>query len=239
MSAGRPWTVATYNIRRGVGMDGVADPERILRVLSDLNADAFALQEVDSGDGGDRGMLQDLARELGKVAVAGVTLRRPGTHYGNGVLLSRRPDRVARHDLSLPGREPRGALEVAIGGDGGETTLVCTHLGLGRRERVHQISTLLRRIRALRSSNIVVAGDMNEWLRFGGIGDTLRKAFGPSPAPKTFPSRWPLFALDRIWAIPPASLTEVRAVSNPLTRAASDHLPLVATVEPSGASPSS
>ena len=38
--------VVTYNIHRAIGMDRRKRPERIARVLSDINADVIALQEV-------------------------------------------------------------------------------------------------------------------------------------------------------------------------------------------------
>ena len=39
--------VATYNIRKAVGLDQRRNPERILAVLKEIDADIIALQEVD------------------------------------------------------------------------------------------------------------------------------------------------------------------------------------------------
>jgi len=39
--------VATYNIRKAIGLDQRRNPERILAVLKEIDADIIALQEVD------------------------------------------------------------------------------------------------------------------------------------------------------------------------------------------------
>ena len=53
---------------------------------------------------------------------------------------------------------------------------------------------------------------------------------GGGPAPRTFPTWFPLFALDRIWAKPKEVLDDVYVHSSPLARIASDHLPVAATL---------
>ena len=50
------WRVASYNIHRAIGRDGVYEPGRILRVLSEMNADVVALQEVD--------LMESIGRQL-------------------------------------------------------------------------------------------------------------------------------------------------------------------------------
>jgi hypothetical protein len=59
----------------------------------------------------------------------------------------------------------------------------------------------------------------------------LHAHFGETPAPATFPSGWPLFALDRLWVNPLHCLRELAVHRSPLSRVASDHLPLAATLE--------
>jgi endonuclease/exonuclease/phosphatase family metal-dependent hydrolase len=58
----------------------------------------------------------------------------------------------------------------------------------------------------------------------------LESHFEAVPAPTTFPSRYPVFALDRIWISPRHRLVEVEVYSAPLARLASDHLPLIARI---------
>jgi endonuclease/exonuclease/phosphatase family metal-dependent hydrolase len=73
-------------------------------------------------------------------------------------------------------------------------------------------------------------GDLNEWFPPGRPARWLHRHFGWGPAPPTFPSTFPLFALDRILVRPPAALVELRVLRSPQARIASDHLPLRATI---------
>jgi hypothetical protein len=47
---------------------------------------------------------------------------------------------------------------------------------------------------------------------------------------RSFPSRWPLLALDRVWVRPRPSLLALKAHRSPLAAKASDHLPVKAIV---------
>ena len=79
----------------------------------------------------------------GFAAVAGWTCRRGGCDYGN-VVLSRFPI-VAAHrlDLTVRGREPRGALDVVASTPHGALRVIGTHLGLWPGERRAQVRKLL------------------------------------------------------------------------------------------------
>ena len=43
----RPLKVASYNIHKGIGLDRRRNPERVLEVLREIDADVIALQEAD------------------------------------------------------------------------------------------------------------------------------------------------------------------------------------------------
>jgi endonuclease/exonuclease/phosphatase family metal-dependent hydrolase len=73
---------------------------------------------------------------------------------------------------------------------------------------------------------IIVLGDLNEWVLRSRPLRWFYTRFGTPPAPRTFPSWLPLFALDRIWVLPREVLIEVHAHAKPLARIASDHLPV-------------
>ena len=49
---------ASYNIHKAVGLDGRRDPERILTVLKEVDADVIALQEADRRFGRREGKLR-------------------------------------------------------------------------------------------------------------------------------------------------------------------------------------
>ena len=91
--------IATYNVHRAIGGDGRSDPDRILKVRREIDADVYALQEVEAHDDG-ADMLAWLGKQLSFQSVPGTTLVRKDGHFGNG-LLSRCPVRRKRiTDLS-------------------------------------------------------------------------------------------------------------------------------------------
>jgi endonuclease/exonuclease/phosphatase family metal-dependent hydrolase len=224
-------TLATYNIHACVGMDGRFAPERIVRVLQELDADIVALQEVEHHliDGCD--MLDYLAGETGLIAIAGHTLLRHSRHYGNALLTRVPLATVNRIDLSLPGREPRGAIEAILAWQGKRLQVVATHLGLMPWERRQQIRLLLPLFAAPSVDVSVLMGDLNEWFLWGRIVQWLHAHFQPPPHVATFPACLPMIALDRLWVAPRAALTTMETHRSPLARVASDHLPLRAVLD--------
>jgi endonuclease/exonuclease/phosphatase family metal-dependent hydrolase len=245
LETGPSLVVATYNVHACVGTDRRYDPPRVAAVLRELGADIISLQEV----GGQRrpGQLPDqaafLAEETGLKIVAGPDRNYRRSRFGNAIL-TRFPVIAARYiDLSVPGCEPRGALDVDldIGArrDGQVLRVVATHFGLRGGERRAQTLRLLDALAATRpmadgsagpaastDGAILMMGDLNEWRgRRGGIR-VLDRELGHAPAPRTFPSWCPILPLDRIYAGPPALVRDVVVHRSPLARLASDHLPL-------------
>ena len=203
------------------------DMERVASVIASEDPDIVALQEVPLGGAATRDALADFSAASGMRAVAGPTLDTPRRRYGNAVL-SRLPVKAARTlDLSFHQREPRGALDADI--ECGATLLrvVATHLGLSATERSMQVRSLLA---AFDSSElpVILLGDINEWFVRGRALRALVTHFRRAPAPRTFPTICPLFALDRIWVHPGEWLTGVRVHRTATARKASDHYPLVA-----------
>ena len=223
-------TLATYNIHACIGADSRFLPERTVQVLQELDADVVALQEVEHHIIDDRDLLDYLAGNAGLTAIAGPTLLRETRHYGNA-LLTRMPILKANQiDLSLPRREPRGAIEVVLDWHGQHIQVVATHLGLRPGERRRQVHRLLELFEACPADISVLLGDLNEWLLWGRPLRWLRRHFAPAPHPRTYPALFPLFALDRIWVHPRAALTTIGIHDSPATRIASDHLPLKAAL---------
>lgn len=225
-----PWplTVATYNIHAVVGTDGRYAPERIAGVLNEISADVIALQEVPLGGAGPN-VLDLLQQATGFHAVEGPAEDTPKRRYGNAVL-SRYPVVATRTiDLSFGSREPRGALDADLNCHGHPLRIIATHLGLRPAERRHQIRLLLQAFDTDRMP-VILTGDLNEWFVWGRPLRWLTSHFEPVPAPPTFPSRLPLFALDRLWISPRHRLVQVRVHATQLARVASDHLPLIAHI---------
>jgi endonuclease/exonuclease/phosphatase family metal-dependent hydrolase len=227
------FTIASYNIHQCVGRDGRCDPGRIARVIDELAPDVIGLQEVGTRPGSQRDSYQMayLAECLGLHAVAGPTMKLHDCDYGN-VLLTRWPVHAVRHiELSFLRHEPRRAIDADIDLAGHSTRVVSTHLGLRAAERRFQVRRLLEAIAARQDPLLVVLGDINEWLPNGRPLRWLNAALGRSAVLRTFPSSYPIAALDRIWAQPAQALTEIHVHDSPLCRLASDHLPVSATLK--------
>jgi endonuclease/exonuclease/phosphatase family metal-dependent hydrolase len=221
-------TLATWNIHGCVGTDRRWDVGRTAAVIDEIDPHVIALQEVDNRKVGARELLDHLAGRAGFDAVAGPTLIRRGNAYGNALLTRLPLLGVDRIDLSLPRREPRGAIDAELDGLGRPIRIVATHLGLRAAERRLQMRRLLSRFESRQDELSVLAGDLNEWLLQGRPLRWLRRQFPPTPNLPTYPARFPLFALDRIWVRPARCLESLAVHDTPLARVASDHLPLKA-----------
>jgi endonuclease/exonuclease/phosphatase family metal-dependent hydrolase len=225
--------VASWNLHKCVGTDGVFDPVRSIAVITELNADLVALQEADKRFGRRTGLL-DLAlleREAGLVPLRISEL--PDGHGWHGNALLVRPGTEARiRRLRLPGAEPRGAVVAELGLASGPLRVVAAHLGLLLHSRNRQAAAILAALAEGEPMPTLLLGDLNEW-RPGTRSSlrTLEPFFGPTPpAPPSFPARMPVLALDRILGWPQGLVTDVAAHDSPRARVASDHLPLTARV---------
>lgn len=230
---GRLLFAASYNVHGCVGLDGRQDPERVAHVIRELEADIVGLQEVDSrsGPAGQARRLERLTAASGFHSIQGPTILRRDGDYGNVLLTGRRAREIRRLDLSLPGREPRGAIDVDLEIGGVLLRVIVTHLGLQPRERRFQVRRLLDVLTLETGVLTVVMGDINEWLPGSRSLRWLHRRLGRPPARRTFPSFLPLLALDRIWVWPMKALAAIHVHVTPAARIASDHLPLKAAID--------
>lgn len=224
-------TAVTYNIRGWMGMDRRRDPDRIVKILQRLHADVIALQEATITENGETWpSLKQLARATGMQVIPGPTLFRKDSDFGN-VLLVAHPVGGARNvNLGITGREPRGAIVANLSIDERSVEVIGTHLGLTRIERRKQIDILIKEIDLSPGNVVVLLGDLNEWNPMSKNLGKLKRHFGNPRALPTYPSFFPLFALDRVMARPNQALTDTKTVWNGVTRIASDHLPVRATI---------
>ena len=223
--------LVSWNLHRCIGADGVQSVERCADVLQEINADLIVLQEVESRTGHEFDALNHLALATQCTAIAGNTMKLGDNDYSNAVLTKFAYQSVKSHDLSFKNREPRKAMDISFELAGSRLQLIATHLGLRPAERREQVKRLLTSFDYNQHDIILLAGDLNEWWLWGRPLRALHRIFPNSPFRRTWPTRFPLLSLDRIWISPRPALKKLTTHRSKLAKQASDHLPLVAELE--------
>ncbi|MDJ0522878.1 MAG: endonuclease/exonuclease/phosphatase family protein [Planctomycetota bacterium] len=235
--------IATWNIHKGIGTDRRYRLDRIIAVLHDLDADVVCLQEVDRGvpRSSYEDQSQRLAHELGyPYSALGLNVRVKNGMYGN-LTLSRHPlGDVHNVDLTIPPKKRRSGLVTRIKTGPAEGWLLANvHLGLMHLERRIQVRRLLAHLfeGSAPQQPLVIAGDWNEWTTrlvhgvMKEFGFHLARTDHRPTGERTWPSRRPIVALDKILYRDPIRCHHVACVLDEVTRVASDHLPLMVELE--------
>lgn len=226
--------VVTYNIHRSRGLDRRTRPLRIAEVLTKIEADVIALQEVIGAGPSGGGHAEQIGAALGMGWVMAPT-RHLRSHLFGNVVMSHLPIRhQSQHDLTWKTCPPRCCQRVDLQIEGHALHLYNVHLGTAVLERRYQASRLssLVRDRRIRGPKIVL-GDFNEWTKGRAttmLNESLKSIdlFAHVRRRRTYPGILPLVHLDHIYY---EGEMEVRRVELTRTRQAliaSDHLPLVA-----------
>ncbi len=209
--------IATYNIHKGFSLLNRRVVLPALREqLRGLNADVIFLQEVQGAHDShalrhanypDGAQHEFLADDVWAHHAYGMNAVYQAGHHGNAIL-SRYPIvKIHNENISAHRFESRGLLhcELEIG-----TTRVhslCAHFGLFARGRAAQTRALIDYVKREipHDAPLLIAGDFNDWRNQMSatlaheldVQDVFHAQHG-KPA-KSFPARFPLFRLDRIY----------------------------------------
>jgi endonuclease/exonuclease/phosphatase family metal-dependent hydrolase len=212
--------------------------EALREALRTVQTDLVLLQEVQGvrNDGLRGPQAEYLADSLWRDHAYGRNAVVQGAEHGNAVL-SRWPIlRVLNHDVSQPGAEPRGLLHCALDLNGISLHVFCVHLGLTEAHRHRQLASLCEIIdrHVPADAPLLVGGDFNDWrsradelLRPAGLQEVHRHAHGTHA--RSFPARFPLLRLDRIYVRQVAAHRPLALPRQPWARL-SDHAPLAAQI---------
>ena len=233
--------VVTYNVHRCKGLDGRVRPDRVAKVLKEIDADIVALQEVVCIPGGEPegDQAHYIAREIGADFLFGENRKLWGGAYGN-VVLSKLPMRtVKNHDLSVRGRERRGCLHIDVDLAGRVLHVFNVHLGtafLERRKQGRQLAGLDILLNNELKGPRLLLGDFNEWAP--GLTTKLLRAHMQSVDIKkhlrrrrTYPGVLPMFHLDHIYHDESMEVVGLTLHRTRTALVASDHLPLIAELK--------
>jgi endonuclease/exonuclease/phosphatase family metal-dependent hydrolase len=223
----------TYNVHEAVGTGRQQSYQRISEVIKEINPDIINLQEVDSELNEKKNQQSFLFETINETfeyyGIKGITMIRSRSAYGNAIFLKNKPLEIRRHDISFDNREPRGILDCMIQLNDSTLRVINTHFGLKKKERSSQIQ-ILKQLVVQKNENhpILLSGDFNEWNSHSNNLKALREVMNMVPSEFTFPAKFPLFALDRIFYKGKIELLNSKRHKSPLSLSASDHLPIVA-----------
>jgi len=252
MSTDGSLKVLSYNIHKGMGVGNRAFTlPRIREALKELQPDIVFLQEVLGQHDKHAARFKewptlaqhDFLAEAGwPHAAYGKNAVYSYGHHGNAILSKFPIVEYENIDVSTNAFESRGILHVVVEIPGMAMPLhcMCVHLNMLRRGRDLQLKHLCRRVIGNVSDQepLIVAGDFNDWqesaskVLFDDIG--LHEAFlglKGAHAP-TYPSRYPVLRLDRVYARGVRTLGG-EVLNGPPWSELSDHAPLLVYMEPS------
>ncbi len=225
-------TFASYNIHKAVGTDRVRDPDRVIRVLHEMDADVMALQECDRRFGRRASVLPRFLLDEQRWQVAPLKMRPQSLGWhGNAILVRRGIEILDAEPVHLPALEPRGAVSALLQHNGRKFRVVGMHLDLSGLRRRDQIKAVLRHVNEGEKCPTVLLGDFNHWGQANGAMLEFNGDWHTLPTGPSFPSRRPIARLDRIVASPDWHIREAEAHRSALAAQASDHLPVWAALE--------
>ena len=229
-----PLKVATYNIHKCVGLDQKRNPERILGVLNEIDADIITLQEADRRFGSRQSCLPASLIETHTPWHHVPFNIRPGSigWHGNAILVRREIDVHHAQPLDLPMLEPRGAVEAHCTFGGRHFRIIGVHLDLSGLWRRRQVRAILKHIDAApRHLPTIIMGDFNQWSDRGALSEFAFHHRRIIKTPKSFHSARPVAHLDRIIVSHDIMVEGQGAHASALAQRASDHLPIWAQLK--------
>ncbi|WP_445083135.1 endonuclease/exonuclease/phosphatase family protein [Candidatus Nitrotoga sp. M5] len=241
--------VLTVNMHKGFGFLNrrFILPE-LRSAVRAVQADVVFLQEV-QGDHTEHAMRQAdwppvpqyefLADEMWPEFAYGRNAVYPQGHHGNALLSKYPIVQNQNWDMSIEGTERRGLLHCTLAVPGfGDVHAVCVHLGLLEDHRRQQLDILCAMVNdeIPPQAPLVVAGDFNDWrsrandhlTHDAGLQEVFEMVYGRSA--RTFPARFPVFRLDRIYVRGAGAHAPMVLPRRPWSHL-SDHAPLAADID--------
>jgi len=239
-------SVVSYNIHSCRSAKFQPSLDEVVRVIDDADADVVALQEVDVNCPRTERIHQ--AEELGrrlKMTPHFFRLvdwsRFHSPHESNGLYglaflarqtISLRDFKHIHLPVLSPLSEPRGVFQLQLEWQGKALSILNTHLSVQRRENLLQMEAVRELVQQIcsREGDCLLVGDLNNaTARTRGIRRlrTVMAECVPIGSPRsTFPSRFPMLQLDRMFTGGGLAPRPSRVLASPAARKASDHLPI-------------
>lgn len=225
-------TFASYNIRKAVGLDRRRDPDRIVAVLRELDADIIALQEADRRVGARASAIPKVLLDDTKWRALPLSMRpRSLGWHGNALLVRRDIELVDCEPVHLPTLEPRGAVRADLAIDGRRFRVIGAHLDISGLRRRDQIRAILSHNEVTEGDYpTVLMGDFNQWGRATGAMNEFGNGWRMLLPGRSFHARRPVAHFDRIVATSDWGVMDTGVHHSALSSRGSDHLPVWAAM---------
>lgn len=224
----KSFRVASYNIRKAIGTDRRRNPERVLEVLNQIDADVIALQEADRRFGVRTAAIPPwLLESLSPYKPVPLNVQADSMGWHGNAILVRKDAEVGAHDvLHLPCLEPRGATMAEVSLGGGTIRFFGMHLDLSGLWRRKQAAAVIHAAELREAIPTVLMGDLNEWSANRGCLADFARHYSFAPCGRSFHARRPVAQLDRIMHCGKLKLLNCGVHDSAAARKASDHLPI-------------
>ncbi len=217
-------TLMTYNVRNCKGLDDITDYSRIASVISRVNADFVALQELDSATvrSKQKVVLNEIASQAQMIPHYSASISFQGGKYGIGMLTREKP--LETKSVELPGREEKRSLLVV---EMEKYVLCCTHFSLNASDRLSSIAKIDSLTQHYKKP-VFLSGDLNSVISSPEM-DALCKNWVilNNPEQPTFPAGKATECIDFI-LVRKKDVERVRVTARGIGNepVASDHLPV-------------
>lgn len=242
------FSLLTYNIHKGFSSNNREFVlHRIRDQLRTLDVDMALLQEVQGEhqwhsqrirNWPDTSQFEFLADSVWSHHAYGKNAIASGRHHGNAILSKFPFSHWGNINISPLSFASRSLLhgDITLPDNAGTLHVVCLHFGLLGMERKYQLRALNRHLQTQGDKHraVIVAGDFNDWSSLQ-VARHLDPALGLQEVfmasrkryARTFPARWPLLCMDRIYfrGLQPQDCSCLDASE---WRQLSDHVPLLA-----------
>lgn len=222
--------LASFNIRAGMGMDGIFNIERVTKKISSIPADFIALQEVDNGLS--RSQRLDEAKIFAEATSMHYEFAKAidfdGGEYGIALLSKSKP--ISTERIPLPGREEVRVLLIC---EFENVVVCCTHLSLTEEDQITSVEIIKKALVGKYNKPVFIMGDFNA-LPTSCVLDSFKESFNiiSDTTKFTFPAVKPEICIDYILQLKDKNfpVKVIQTYTDDDTQS-SDHLYVLASVE--------
>lgn len=216
--------ILSYNVRNCKGLDNSTDYKRVGDIISRIDADFVALQELDSAT--DRSnkvvVLNELATQTRMYPTYSSSISYQGGKYGIGILTKEKP--IGTEAVPLPGKEENRSLLIL---EMENYVICCTHFSLTQADRITSVDIIANAVKKY-SKPVFLAGDFN-----AETGSTEMKNIVKdwliinNPSQPTIPANDPKKCIDFV-LVKKSPTYQVEIIKSVVENepVASDHLPV-------------